>query len=101
MANLADDVGFGDNPGQHPVVVVYDHDVRIQVAQGPCGGDGRSIVADGDEPLACGTKNSFDDHCISKLQVPSAIFKIATMPATASARQPKRIPTSSGILIPA
>jgi hypothetical protein len=41
MTDLAEDVGFGVNTAQHPIAIVHDDEIRIQVAQG-LSGDQRS-----------------------------------------------------------
>ena len=53
MADLADNVRLGDDAGQHFIGTAHDHEIGMEVTQEFRRVDEWSIVADGDEPLAC------------------------------------------------
>ena len=52
MADLADNIGFGDDAGQQPVGIADDDEITIEVAQKCRGLNERCIVADCDQSIA-------------------------------------------------
>ena len=65
MADLADNIRFGDDAGQQPIGIADDDEIAIEVAQKCRGLDERGIVADCDQSVARNRQHSFDEHQVN------------------------------------
>ena len=65
MADLADNIRFGDDAGQQFIGIADDDEIAIEVAQKCRCVDERGIVADCDEPVARSRQHSFHEHQVN------------------------------------
>src|SRR6185437_158184 len=79
MADLANDVRFGDDAGQHAMEIAYDQNIGARVAQKPRRFDELGAFCNRDKPLAGRWHYTLDEHH----SVPPVTFLILAAAHTA------------------
>ena len=62
LADLANDVGFGDHAGQQSIGTAHDHKIGMEIDKELRRVNEWSIIIDFDEPLACRRQYCFHEH---------------------------------------